>query len=362
MKIVIFCGGFGTRMWPISRKSHPKQFAKVIRGKSFFQRTLIRFKKRFKPEDILISTEEQYVSFIRKQAPEIPKENLIVEPERRDLLGAVGLVAAVIEKKYPGEVMFFSWSDHFIADEKKFLDAVEAACKHTQITGVSVSVNEKPTYPSVHNGWIKYGKKVGEIGGHNLYEMVKFIEKPKEDRAKRLFKAENYVIHTGYGAWRSDKMLEYYKEYAPDVHRRLMVMMEAMGTKREGAVIKREYHKLRKESVEYGLFEKLPRDLRLTITVETGWEDAGTWELFYKAVIEKGEENVVEGEAVVELLNSKNNLVIGSNKKKLITLVNMYDVVVINTKDALLVCGMHHTDQVKSLFKLLEEKRPKYIK
>src|SRR3989344_4618093 len=127
MKIVIFCGGYGTRMWPASRKSYPKQFYPLIKGKSFFQMTIARFEKRFKPEDIFISTEEKYKRFVKEQAPEIPYDNLIIEPERRDTLGGVGLVSAVMEKKFPDDVMFFSWSDHFIGEEEEFLNIVCAA-------------------------------------------------------------------------------------------------------------------------------------------------------------------------------------------------------------------------------------------
>src|SRR3989344_6660344 len=112
MKIVIFCGGYGTRMWPVSRKSNPKQFSRIVKGKSFYERTVDRFKVGFRPEDIYISTEEAYVHFISEQTPEIPRKNIIVEPERRDLLGAIGLVSSIVEKRSPGSVMFFSWSDH----------------------------------------------------------------------------------------------------------------------------------------------------------------------------------------------------------------------------------------------------------
>src|SRR3989344_4015181 len=295
MKIVIFCGGYGTRMWPVSRKTRPKQFSKIVRGRSFYERTVARFKNGFNPENIYVSTEEAYVHFVREQTPEIPKENIIVEPERRDLLGAIGLVSVVIEKKSPGEVMFFSWSDHFITDNNEFIKAVKAAGEYTLKTGKPTSINEKPTFPSVHNGWLQLGKKIDKQGKYPIYEIKRPVEKPDEPTAKKYLNSGDYLIHTGYGAWRSDLMLSYYKEYRPKEYSGLMKIMTAWGTKSQDAVLRREYKKLEKISVEFGLYEKLPQDLRATIPVETGWEDAGTWQLFYDAMVEKGEVDVVEG-------------------------------------------------------------------
>ncbi len=361
MKVVIFAGGYGTRMWPASRKSFPKQFYPVVKGQSFFQKTVARFKKGFKASDIFVSTEAQYENFVLQQCPEIPKENIIIEPERRDLLGAVGLISAIIEKRFPGEVMFFSWSDHFIEDEKKFLKAVKAAGKYTAETGRPVSVNEKPTFASVHNGWLEQGEKVAHQDGFTLSTIERHIEKPDEKTAKRFLKSDKFLIHTGYGAWRSDQMLGYYEKYRPLEYKGLLKIMDAWGTRNYKEILSDEYHKFEKISVEYGLFEHLPSDLRLNISIASGWEDAGTWQLFYDAMLEKGENSVVEGDINVIQLDSMKNLIIGS-EKKVISVIGLKNIAIIDTKDALLVCDLDSTQKVKEVFKILEEKHPDYVK
>jgi mannose-1-phosphate guanylyltransferase len=361
MKIIIFAGGYGTRMWPISRKSNPKQFSKIVRGRSFFQRTVARFKTGFDPKDIYVSTEEAYVGFVRDQAPEIPRQNIIIEPERKDLLGAVGLVSVVIEKLFPKEVMFFSWSDHFVSDTDKFIKAVRAACVYTQKTGRPTSINEKPTFASIHNGWLKLGKKIDQQAGLPIFEIVEHVEKPDIQTAQKYFKSDEYLLHTGYGAWRSDLMLSYYKKYAPKEYQGLIKIQTAWGTKEQDRVLRQEYHKFEKNSVEYAIYEKLPNNLRVTIPVKTGWEDAGTWQLFYDAVVEKGEKDVVEGDIETEFLESRANLIIGSGKK-LISIVGLKNIVVVDSKDALLVCDMDKTDKVKELFKKLEKEKPKFVR
>lgn len=360
MKIVIFCGGYGTRMWPVSRKSYPKQFFPLINGKSFFQLTFSRFRKVFDAEDIFVSTEEKYKHFVRKQAPEISLENIITEPERRDNLAAVGLATAIIQKRFPGEVMLVSWADHFISKVPKFLNAVLTAGEYAKETGLIVSVDEKPTYPSVHHGWVKLGKILRKVNGHKIVEIVRHIEKPKGEDAKKLFKEGGWLLNTGYRAWRADTMLLYFKEYVPSVYIGLNTIADSYGTASFHKVLEREYHKLKKDSIEYAIFEKLPEDQRATIPLEMGWEDAGTWELFYKARITKNMTTVVEGGVEVESIDAENNLIVG-HKGKVIGIIGLSNIAVIDTPDGLLVCPMDKTDAVKEVFARLEKDKEEFV-
>ncbi len=347
-------------MWPLSTKSHPKQFRSVVHGRSFLQRTLERFTKAFDAKDILISTESKYKQFILDQAPEVLPENIILEPERRDSLGAIGLVTALVEKRFPKEVMFFSWSDHFIGEVDKFISAVKAACAYTEKTGVSVSINEKPSYATIHNGWVQYGEQIGEEAGFPVYKIVKHVEKPDQETANKLYASKDHLVHTGYASWRSDLMLGYYKEYAPKVYEGLEKIMAAWGTAKYDEVLKTEYAKFEKISVEYGVFEKLPYNLRLTMATDTKWEDAGTWELFYKAMVEPGRENVEEGEVKTKYIDSSGNLIIGEGEK-MVAVIGLKGVAVIDTHGALLVCNISETAKVKDLFKKLEEENPEFV-
>ena len=360
MKIVIFCGGYGTRMWPVSRKSHPKQFARIIKGKSFFELTVERFRKAFDYQDIFVSTEQKYTHFVYQQAPHLPRENVIAEPERKDNLGAVGLVTALIEKRFPGEVMLISWSDHFISREGLFLKAIQAAGEYAAKTGLIVSVDEKPTYPSVHNGWVELGKKLAVVGNFNVVSLTKHVEKPDEKTAKELFKSGKWLINTGYRAWKTEVMLSYYKKYVPEMYQGLVQIMEADGKPHSHEVLEREYHNFQKESVEYAIFEKLPKDKRAVIPVEVGWEDAGTWELFYKALITPKMKTIIEGEVETELINAERNLIIGP-KDKLVAVIGLSDIAVVDSKDGLLVCRMEDTDLVKEVFKKLESTKKKFV-
>src|SRR3989344_4442990 len=283
MKVVIFCGGHGTRLWPISRKSFPKPFVPLLNGKSFLQITYARYRKVFSPEEIFISTEYRYLSFVRRQLPEVPKRNIILEPERRDTMAAYGLAAA-------GE--------------------------YTQKTGLAVSIDSKPAFPSVHNGWVKKGKSLGKVNGSKVFQLEKQVEKPKESIAKKLFASGEWLIHTGYKVWNTEKLLGYFKEFQPSVYEGLVKIADAWDTPRQSKVLKREYSEFTKTSIDYGIFEKLPSDSVVTVEADMGWEDVGiSWETYYKGLITPKKSIVEEGGADTQYLDADKNLVIGPKGK-----------------------------------------------
>lgn len=360
MKIVIFCGGHGTRLWPISRVSFPKPFVPLLRGKSFLQVTYARYRKVYSPEEIFISTEDRYLSFVRKQLPEVPKKNIILEPQRKDTLAAYGLAASIVNKYYPNEPVLFSWAKHLIGRESVFLNAVEAAGEYNRETGKAVSIDSRPAFPSVHNGWVKKGKKLGHINGSEIFELEKQVEKPELAVAKKLFDSKEWLIHTGYKVWNTTKLLEYFREFQPDMHEGLQKIVSAWGTKNQNSVLKKEYDKFEKNSIDYGIFEKLPGDSVVTIDADMGWEDVGiSWETYYKSLVTEKNKTVEEGGADTQYIDSDNNLVIGP-KGKMIALIGVSDIAVIDTPDGLLVCKLNETQKVKVLYEKLEHYHKEY--
>ncbi len=362
MKIVIFVGGRGTRLWPLSRVSKPKSFIPLVNGQSIFQITYNRYKKAYKPKDIFITTEEAYVPFIKEQAPPVPDNNIIKEPERKDLLAACGLATAVVNKYFPGETILISWAKHFISKESVFLDALEAASQYAKESEKIVSVDAKAEYPSVHNGWVHIGKKLANKNGFDVMLIDKHIEKPKEHVAKKLFESNEWLINTGYRIWKADTMLDYYKKYQPDMYKGLMKIVGDWGTSKQNSTLKKEYGKLKKDSIEYGIFEKLPADVRATIPADMGWvESVMTWQTFYKSLITPKKKTIVDGGADTVFIDSDKNLIIGP-KGKMISIIGISNVAVIDTPDGLLVCDMNKTEKVKDLYTKLEKYHKKYIK
>ena len=361
MKVVIFVGGHGTRFWPVSRKSTPKQFVRMVRGKSFFEMTYARYRKVFKPDEIFVSTNETQVAYVKKQASDLPRKNIIVEPEKKDLLGACGLATVVINKYFPGEAVHIAWAKHLISKESVFLNAVMAAGEFSEKTGLIVSVDSKPEYPSVHNGWVKLGKTIGRENGFKIVEIERHVEKPKQPVANKLFKEKGWLINTGYRVWKADTMLDYYNKFQPAMYAGLMRIADAWGTKNQSKILKKEYHDFKKDSIEYGIFEKLPGDVRATIAADMGWEDIGiSWELFHKSLITTKNKTVIEGGADTVFIDSDDNLIFGP-KGKMISIIGLNEIAVVDTPDGLLVCRLDQTQKVKNLYKRLERYHKEYV-
>jgi mannose-1-phosphate guanylyltransferase len=355
VRAVIFCGGYGTRMWPMSRQNLPKQFQPILGNTSFFKKTVSRIKLGFDPQDIFFSVPQEQAKFVKAQAPEIPEENIISEPERRDTLGAVAYATAFLDKNFPNSLMAVVWgADHIVRQEKKFIKLLRLAARICQNKNVLAKVDAKPTYPSTANGWIKVGKIVGKVDGYQVYEFLQHVEKPNLDLAKKFFANKNYFINVGYFVWRTSTMLDFYKKYAPKCYSYIEKIKKAIGTKKEKEILKKEYRLIEKTSIDYGLFEKLPPGSQLVIPADFGWYDTGTWGLLYEALARGQRQNITKGK--VEFIDAKGNLIY-LPKEKIAAIIGVENLIVVDTKDGLLVCNREQSKDVKKFVELLKEKK-----
>lgn len=353
LKVVIFCGGFGTRMWPMSRQEFPKQFQPLVGEKSFFQLAVRRIKKGFSLDNVYFSIPKKQAHLVRKQIPEISEAQIIAEPERRDTLGAVAYATAFINYKFPNYLMAAIWGgDHLVRNEKRFIRLINLAAEVCLQENALVKIDVRPEFPVTSLGWVKLGKPAGKIGGYTIYNFEKFIEKPKLELAKKMFKSGDYVINTGYYIWQTDMVLSLFKKHNPDCFKRIAKIKAAFGTKDEGRVLKREYHQIEKTSIDYGFFEKLPPGSFRVIPAELGWADIGTWDLLYEELARGQRQNITKGK--VEFIDAKGSLVY-IPKKKIAAIIGVENLVVVDTKDALLVCKRGRSKDVKKMVQLLKK-------
>lgn len=356
MKVVVFSGGAGTRMWPLSRQSRPKQFQNLVGNKSMFQQMMEMVLSGFSAKDVLVLTGSKYISLVKKQIPILPEENIVGEPEMRDTLAAVSFACAYVEKNFPGETMAAIWgADHIVAEKKTFVKALKTAEKLAREENVIAKVDVHPSFPSVHLGYIEIGNKVKKIDGFEVFEFIRQVEKPNHSDAEKFLESGNYLWNTGYFVWPLPKIMSLIKKYNRQTYDILIKIQKAIGTNQQKTVIEKEYKKIPKMSIDHALFEKLGKKDQLEIAAVLGWKDIGTWNVLKDELADREDLNVVIGEHVD--IGSVDCLVHQTNSSKLVATIGLESLIVVDTPDALLICPKARSHDVKRIVQELKEKK-----
>lgn len=360
LKIVLFCGGSGTRMWPMSRKNFPKQFQALVGDKSLFQQAVDRVKKGFPIRDIFVVTGRNQVGLVLQQEPDLPLENVIIEPEMRDMLAAFGYAACVLDKKFKNPIVASLWTDHLVKNNNAFVKALKYAYDYVAETGKIVSIDVRPTYPNVHVGYIQIGKMIKKLNNMAFFQYVRQVEKPDLATAKKFVKGWEYLWHAGYKVWRTEKMLSFYKKFQPKVYADLAKIHEVWGRDKQEETIRKIYPNFEKISVDYAIFEKIdPREI-VVLSADLGWSDVGAWNILKEELSENQQDVVVKGEVID--LESTDSLFYETISGKIAATIGLSDLIVVDTLDVLLVCKKDRVGDIKKIIEQLKEtKKDKYL-
>lgn len=347
MKVVIFAGGVGTRLWPLSRKNTPKQFEKIIGDKSTLQLAVDRVLPIFKPSDIFISSGEIYKDILFEQLPQIPKENFIFEPEMRDVGAAVGLVAAIFEKISKHEPFIILWSDHLVKNESLFRDMLQVVEKILEKEKEKiVFIGQKSRFASQNLGWIEFGKKIKEIDGISVFAFENLHYRPEEKTAEKFHESANHAWNPGYFGTTASFLLSLYKKHAPMMHTELLELQKSWGTPEFGGRLKTIYPKLEKLSFDNLILEKIEAKDGYVIGADLGWSDIGAWESLKEALSQNENENVTKGKI---LLNESQGSLVFNYTDQMVVGIDLDSFLVVNTKDALLICPRKSVQKIKKL-------------
>lgn len=351
MKAIIFAGGVGTRLWPLSRRSSPKQFEKVIGDKSTLQLAVERLYPTFKPKDIYIFTSIQYLDTVVAQLPKIPKSNIVGEPERRDVGPAVGLAMAVMTKKFPKEPIAVLWSDHLVKEQKKFQKILKTAADFIRREPEKiVFIGQKPRFASQNLGWIEYGGVKRTIDDIKIRRFKSFKYRPSEDQAKKFYKSKNHAWNIGYFVTTPDFLWKQYQTYAPKMYDKLKKIQQAVGTKKFNNELKRIYPQLENIHFDNLILENLNPQAGRVIVEDLKWSDVGAWEALKEALQTHPDQNVIRGKVLIT--GCRDSLVYNFTNK-LVVSIDLNGLLVINTKDVLLVCHKDAVPKLKQLVKSL---------
>ncbi len=352
---VIMAGGSGTRLWPLSRQSEPKQALKLIGDRTMFQHAVDRLSPSFPPERILVVTNSQIAEVLRPQAPELPADNFILEPAGRDSAPAAGLAAVHLLRRDPEAVMVMLTADHYIVDTVQFRAAL-AAAEQVAADGTILTLGIRPTQPSTAFGYIRLGDAQVMVDGFRVYRSGGFTEKPDARTAARFLEEGRYVWNSGMFIWRGDRLLAEFAAQLPDLHAALGRIGAALGTLEAEQVLVDEWSKIRRISIDYGIMEHADRVS--VIPVDIGWSDIGSWGALLDVLDGDEHGNVATG----ELLSLDAQGCYVRSGSRLVAAIGLRDLVIVDTPDVLLVCTRERAEEVKTLVnRLAAQGRNSYL-
>lgn len=357
---LILAGGGGTRLWPKSRNKTPKQFLKLVGDDTMMQISAGRINALIPWERIIVITNQLYKDEICKQLPQLPPENVIAEPDKRDTALAMLVGALFAKSKDPDAVVINCASDHVVTNGEEFTEVMRAASETAANNPYLVSVGVMPTRPATGFGYIKIGDTLQKVGNNlTLYQVDSFTEKPDKATAESFIATGKYFWNANMYVWGAKTLQDAFKKHMPslaDVTKDL----EHMNSKDFHAALPAIYGNADAISIDYAISEKAEN--LVLIPGDFGWNDVGDWKVVYDLATPNLEGNVVLGENQQNALavDSSNNLI--HTNGKLVALVGVNDMIIIDTEEILMIVPKNASQDVKKIVeKLKKENRKEYL-
>lgn len=343
---LIMAGGVGSRFWPSSRKTKPKQFLNLIGDQSLLQQTVSRISPVIPEERILVITNASYTELVKSQVPEIPEENIIGEPIGRDTAPCVAFTSKMIYEKDPEATLVVLPSDHYVNDGETYRKVIQAGIEKAAEGDNLLTIGIKPFRPETGYGYIQIVEEAAEKSNSLAIHKVKtFAEKPDLQTAARFLESGDFLWNSGMFIWRVDTILSELSQHLPDIY-------AACRNVKTGSAeeIKQFYDISLSISIDYGVMEK--SDSVFVIPADFGWSDVGSWMSVYELRDKDQNGNVVEASQTA--LYESHNCYIQSENDRIVSVVGLQGIAVIDTNDALLVCRLDASQQVKQVYESLK--------
>lgn len=352
----IMAGGGGTRLWPLSRHSRPKQLLELIEHQTLYRMAVDRLSPIMGLDSIIVLTIAELVPGLQRETPDIPVENYFIEPSPRGNAAAIGLAALRLYRRDEQAVMACLTADHLIQNKKRF-HALLAAAYEAALQGSLVTLGIEPDTPDPAYGYIHRAEKAGMYAGMQAYRVEAFKEKPSLEVATRYLDSGEYEWNSGMFVWQAKSVLDEIGRQMPKLAAALEEIEGVLGTESEAQVIERVWPTLDVLSIDYGIMEGA-RDVLMIAAHDLGWYDVGDWSRLYGLLQADEQGNVIRGQNVVPW-ETTNSLVLQEGEhtaQRMIITLGLEDIILVDTGDVLLVCDRSHAAGVKQVVDDLAQK------
>jgi mannose-1-phosphate guanylyltransferase len=348
--VVIMAGGVGTRFWPLSTKEMPKQFLDLFGDRTLLQKSYDRVSNLVSPERILILTNAAFVSIVRGQLPEIPEQNIIGEPERRDTAAAVGLAAFLCRKRFGNPVIVTLTADHLIEPVDLFQRTLLSAARRAREDHALYTFGIVPTYPATAYGYLQRGTPIGDEGGIKHFRLLRFKEKPDLGTAERYLKSGQYYWNSGMFVWTADAIIEEMERHLPDHAKALATAVSFDQTSHWDEALRAAFASMHRVSIDFAIMEKAKN----VCCVASGfsWNDVGGWLALRSCLPDDEAGNCCRGQAMT--LDSSGNLIFCEDLDEKIMLVGVKDLVIVRAMGKTLITHKDRTEDIKLLVEAMD--------
>jgi len=360
---VIMAGGIGSRFWPMSKESQPKQFLDILgTGRSLIQLTFDRLNRLVPAENILVVTQERYRDLVSEHLPDLPAENTLCEPFMRNTAPCIAYANHWIANKAGDRAsdaaVIVAPSDHLILKEDDFMEIAEVALHHTRITRQLVTLGIHPSRPDTGYGYIQF-EDLPHAADDRIRMVKTFTEKPQLELAEQFLASGDFYWNSGIFIWSLDNITAAFESHLPDMQSLFQEHAADFGTPAESATIQSIYGDCENISIDYGIMEKAPNVA--VVLSDFGWSDLGTWGSLHEKLPLDEAGNGATGAKLMAYDAEGNVIASNSTKdaKKLIAIRGLYDFIVVDTEDALLICPKADEQWIKSLVTQLKAQKGK---
>ncbi|HYH16781.1 MAG TPA: mannose-1-phosphate guanylyltransferase [Flavisolibacter sp.] len=339
--VAIMAGGIGSRFWPVSRTNYPKQFLDILgTGRTLIQQTFARFSRFVPKENIYVVTSNEYVELVKEQLTDIPVENIIGEPFRKNTAPCIAYISTKLLQKDPEASLIVAPSDHLILEEQKFLEVCTNALSFVNHFNALVTIGIKPTYPNTGYGYIQHEPLEAAPA---VYKVKTFTEKPNKELAQTFIDSGDFLWNAGIFVWQVKQIMDAFHKHLPEMYELFAGEADKFNTEAESEIINMIYPQCTNISIDFGIMEKA-RNVYV-IPASFGWSDLGTWNSAWENMEKDYLGNAVAGKKVMVI--DATRCVVHTSNDKLVILQGLDDFIVVDTKDALLICQKEKEQEIK---------------